>query len=813
MLQMKWLHISDIHYTLSGFDSKKIKEKLLKKLQSLSLTLDFILITGDCLYQYGGTQQEIKELADFIKSIARTCHCPLRRIYICPGNHDVSRTDLERNKLIGSIRDDKEKDFSENFNNLCNIGFEKFQMLIKKVTTYDYESYKIFAPKDQNYRIISINTCLLSKDNEDFQKLKVCSEKLEDLGKKIRNDAKLNILIMHHGIEWLDSSDAYKIEHWIEDHYIDVVYCGHTHRAAVETYDDIFRDIKQFTAGAIVLDGYAIPSFYLCELNETSSEINTHMYTYADRSEDWVLDNHHLRKFKDGVYHYPLSRKSLLKSKNSTNNIVAVINDFNARYQKKFGSDQIYANRYEGSATFDTWKIISSLLNIGVSYSRAISLTEEAIDIITSSDFQSAESILSCSELRDVIYDTIVNYTPSESETEFEISCWASRYARRYNRDIEIMVIKEDGGKERLNYNFIKNTLLPKVINKVTGDSIFYEKIARVEMVGMAEHILDFLKNVGMFEIRSDPLEELIAEYITQKPHPWVVSNNKDDLLQYHKDHGQRHIEVLQSGKTPKSAIAQVEAAYHICAAFLVQYDKFIGFSESSPINILEKAINRVNNRGKSLPMQKYQIVQLKKDLVRHGISYERFKQCIGTLYENIIESRQITKDNTRDVLIELWGMLSKLGQDIPAFCANENNNAVEYPKYIFSCGKGFVVKTNLRELTNCFWVEPNWERHEIAQQHLGQQFLVCTLECLDDLNAIYEYLYQRSNKKRLTEVAFVKSDRSEFTQEERKCIRKQFEGKYLRCIFVQPEHFRQFSSGENWRTIFYKIVEISKIS
>ena len=132
---------------------------------------------------------------------------------------------------------------------------------------------------------------------------------------------------------------------------------------------------------------------------------------------------------------------------------------------------------------------------------------------------------------------------------------------------------------------------------------------------------------------------------------------------------------------------------------------------------------------------------------------------------------------------------------------------------YVFSCGKGFVVKANLRELINCFWVEPNWEGHEIAQQHLGQQFLVCTLECLDNLNAIHEYLYQRGNRKRLTEVVFIKSDYSEFTQENRKYIRKQFEGKYLRCIFVQPEHFQKFNSGENWRTVFYKIVEISRFS
>lgn len=219
---MKWLHISDIHFTLSGFDSQKIKAKLLETLHGLNLTLDFILITGDCLYQYGGSSQDIEALADFIKSIARNCNCSCRKVYICPGNHDVLRTNSQRNELIERIRDKEEKGFSENISSLCNVGFEKFQLLIHAVTSCSYESYKIFAPRNKNFRIISINSCLLSKDNCDFQKLRVCGEDLEVLGKKIPNDSRLNILIMHHGIEWLHPDDARKFEHWVEDHHIDV---------------------------------------------------------------------------------------------------------------------------------------------------------------------------------------------------------------------------------------------------------------------------------------------------------------------------------------------------------------------------------------------------------------------------------------------------------------------------------------------------------------------------------------------------------------------------------------------------------------
>ena len=63
---------------------------------------------------------------------------------------------------------------------------------------------------------------------------------------------------------------------------------------------------------------------------------------------------------------------------------------------------------------------------------------------------------------------------------------------------------------------------------------------------------------------------------------------------------------------------------------------------------------------------------------------------------------------------------------------------------HIFSSAKGFIVKAPLRELTNCFWVEPNWELYEINQQHLGKQMLVCLLDDLKNVDAGFSYLYEK---------------------------------------------------------------------
>lgn len=813
---MRWLHISDIHFNMKGYDSQKIREQLLVKLKELNVKMDFILITGDCLYKFGEDSWDQKAVIAYIKDLAIACKCSNKKIYICPGNHDVNREDNARNELINGIRTGN-KDFSENFQTLCGYGHDRFQIIHKGITSYDYEAYKVFSPTKEFYRIISINSCLISKDKEDCQKLKVFNEKIHEIGKKIKNDKRINILIMHHGIECLELSDARKFEHWVEDYNIDLICCGHTHRAAVNSYEDLNRDIKQFTAGAIVIDDYAIPSFYICEYSDLKMQIEMSLYTYAAKTEKWILDNQLLRKFVDGKYSYTISRfknQNIVSEHSNVLKCKTTIDEFNLKYSNKYGSKKIYSKRHDGNEDFNSWKIVHSLVEVGVSYTKALEITYEVIKKITSDEFSSINSILSSEELRDIVYETIIHYPSSSTESEYEISCWASRYARKYSRDKEIMVIDKHKRQEKLNYYYIKNTLLKNVIDCITNNSVFYEKIFRNELSRMAEDVLEFLKNMGIFEIREEALLDLIKEYITQKPHPWLVNGNRNELIVYHKEQGVKHINDLRNGKN-QTMITQMEAAYHTCAALLVQYDDYIGCTEISPINILVKTINNISNKNQDdkfvLPMQKYQIVQMKKDFESHDINFVDLKRVVNVLNKNIVNAQKISLKETKDALIELWGMLVKLEEPISK--KQNENTPLDKVRNIFISARGFVVKANLRELKNCFWVEPNWEKYEIHQQHLGKQMLVCMLDEIGDVKNIKEYLYVKSRKDNITEIVFVLKDFSKFNTENRKKIRDIFKGKYLRCIFIQEENFKQNSTIQDWRSVFYKVLEISKLS
>lgn len=310
---MKWLHISDIHFNFKGYKTYSVRDKLKEFLKKQNLKLDFILVTGDCTYQNNDDGKiNLEDVANYIKEIAFICGCEQKNIYVCQGNHDIDRKCDSRNEKIVKIRDIKKNKelFLNAYSSLCNLGNDKFRIIYNYITSRNYKDYEVFCSDERNYRIISLNSCLLSKDKKDYQKLKVYNDKLNDIRNEIKDDDKLNILIMHHGIDWFETENARDFEYWVEENNIDVVYCGHTHRAAIETYNNIGRHIEQFTAGALVDEGYAIPSFYICEYDESKNEIMTSLYTFSLSLKDWVIDNHHLRKFKNGNYRYKLDRLS-----------------------------------------------------------------------------------------------------------------------------------------------------------------------------------------------------------------------------------------------------------------------------------------------------------------------------------------------------------------------------------------------------------------------------------------------------------------------------------------------------------------------
>lgn len=100
---MKFLHISDLHFNIKNYDSDRMRKQFISDLKRMKLQIDFILITGDILYKYKENATTRNNLVDYIFEIAKSCNCSRKKIYICPGNHDVSRTENARTNIIREI--------------------------------------------------------------------------------------------------------------------------------------------------------------------------------------------------------------------------------------------------------------------------------------------------------------------------------------------------------------------------------------------------------------------------------------------------------------------------------------------------------------------------------------------------------------------------------------------------------------------------------------------------------------------------------------------------------------------------------------
>lgn len=236
-----------------------------------------------------------------------------------PGNHDLVRSN-ERNHLLsyytninyetGKKKTEVEHELDANaFKNLNNgspDSFLGYAKLYKKITGKVFKGNHECIEKD-SYRILNINTSILAGSAYDEGNLSVyCGPLLEEC-KKIKNDDKINIAFMHHGVEFLKKTERRKFEQLMESHYIDIVFSGHSHDIGIRTYDHTGNRMRQFTCGGPLKDGYNKPSFYYCIYDSDTHELKCYLYTYNDEIQDWNLANTE-RAFKDGKCSFILPR-------------------------------------------------------------------------------------------------------------------------------------------------------------------------------------------------------------------------------------------------------------------------------------------------------------------------------------------------------------------------------------------------------------------------------------------------------------------------------------------------------------------------
>lgn len=295
---MKWVVLSDLHMNFKNCTTKIARKKLLDTLKKENADgkISFVLITGDCLHQSKG---DINEIKDFISRVAKACGIKTDRVVLCPGNHDINRDIAKRNEAIKVYRSEGALPDID----ICTDGYGRFKELYILLYKTQYKPFSIKNIGD--FQIISIDSCLLSMDDKDYGNLAVNFTNLADL--TVKRDNKVNIVIMHHGVEWLQPEDGRRFQHWLADNNIKAVFCGHNHTPGmsiltegIKPYGIPRHGILQFTCGCALSDTYSKPVFLVAEYNSEKA-MKTKLYEYRDDSR-WEVASGVLRSFPTGVY-------------------------------------------------------------------------------------------------------------------------------------------------------------------------------------------------------------------------------------------------------------------------------------------------------------------------------------------------------------------------------------------------------------------------------------------------------------------------------------------------------------------------------
>ncbi len=290
-MKLQLIHLSDIHFENKTQPFEINIDKMLQAIKTTEQADECVIImSGDLAAK--GELKEYKYVGSLLGAIlkfAREKYVIGKSIEVMcvPGNHDIdfSRININISDILSATKRGKIKDIFEIY--LKNMkNFFSFAKYRKCFLDDNVVSKKIIIYNGRKIGFVMLNTAPLS----------VLGGAAEDMGNhffseeqlsKIENatEADINVLIMHHSIEWFENSCKDRLRKIISRKY-SLVLTGHEHEPVGES-----RNINNLGAIQCIqgnaLHGYAEDGNGFCTIN-------------IDLQTDLMVGYSYL--WKDGIY-------------------------------------------------------------------------------------------------------------------------------------------------------------------------------------------------------------------------------------------------------------------------------------------------------------------------------------------------------------------------------------------------------------------------------------------------------------------------------------------------------------------------------
>ena len=319
MSNLRWLHLSDIHFNFNNYETTWLRDRLLDKLQEYQGNIDILIVTGDLLFQFGSSFEDVES---FLNDVISILNISLENVFIVPGNHDFKR-DEKRDIVINGLKHSqvgitssvsKIGEFSKNA--LISEGQKEFWEFHQKILKREdaYENIH-FVNESKYFNIVNLNTCIISGMKNEEGSLSIGMSSLIKALKGIKDNNKPTIAIGHHSLECFVEQERNEIAHIFEDYNVDIYLCGHMHKSEYVINSKGNREIRSFVCGSNMTDDYADPTFLLGDLDLDTFECSVTFYKWLPNSKKWRIDIDTDRKqLEDGSIKFKFDR---LEKKNN----------------------------------------------------------------------------------------------------------------------------------------------------------------------------------------------------------------------------------------------------------------------------------------------------------------------------------------------------------------------------------------------------------------------------------------------------------------------------------------------------------------
>lgn len=257
MAPLTLLHLSDLHWSPgSAADLEIVSEALFEDLERLAtdgVHPDLIIFSGDLALAGDDAEMLAKAWEAFIIPLSERSGVPIERIFVAPGNHDISRQSVRDIPSIESTLQGKLRATGEinKFIDDSSTPSSEAQLALKRVenfylahdchhseaisSTPYYRTFRVVI-NDLTIGVACFNSAWRAtgeKDDVDYGRLiigeRAIDNALGDLG-----DCDYRVAVHHHPLDWLVPADRQSSDLLLRRQF-DLSCCGHMHVAKPTT--------------------------------------------------------------------------------------------------------------------------------------------------------------------------------------------------------------------------------------------------------------------------------------------------------------------------------------------------------------------------------------------------------------------------------------------------------------------------------------------------------------------------------------------------------------------------------------------------